>query len=64
MLKIFLSLFIFCLIGTNAFAYLGPGVGFGVIAATLGVIVAILAALISTLILFLAVVGIIVALII
>ena len=41
---IFVSI-IFCLITTSSFAYLGPGVGSGVIAATIGVIVAILAAL-------------------
>ena len=36
---------IFCLNTTSAFAYLGPGVGGGVIVATIGIIVAIFAAL-------------------
>ena len=36
---------IFSLITTSSFAYLGPGVGGGVIAATIGIIVAIFAAL-------------------
>ena len=43
--KLISSSFIFCLITTSSFAYLGPGVGGGVIAATIGVIVAIFAAL-------------------
>ena len=42
----FLLLFLI-LIPTTAYAYLGPGVGTGIIAATLGIIVAIIAALIS-----------------
>ena len=43
--KLISSSFIFCLITTSSFAYLGPGVGGGVIAATIGIIVAIFAAL-------------------
>jgi len=45
MFKLILSSFVFCLIATKSFAYLGPGVGGGAIAATIGVIVAIFAAL-------------------
>ncbi len=45
MFKLIFSSTIFCLITTHSFAYLGPGVGGGVIAATIGIIVAILAAL-------------------
>ncbi len=45
MYKLTFSSIIFCLISTSSFAYLGPGVGGGVIAATIGVIVAIIAAL-------------------
>tara|TARA_B100000035_G_C20682808_1_gene414750 strand:- start:347 stop:565 length:219 start_codon:yes stop_codon:yes gene_type:complete len=45
MFKLIFSSTIFCLITTSSFAYLGPGVGGGVIAATLGIIVAIFAAL-------------------
>ena len=45
MFKLISSSIIFCLISTSSFAYLGPGVGGGVIAATIGVIVAIIAAL-------------------
>ena len=45
MFKLIPSVIIFCLIATSSFAYLGPGVGGGVIAATLGIIVAIVAAL-------------------
>ena len=45
MFKLILSSTIFCLIATSSFAYLGPGVGGGVIAATIGIIVAIFAAL-------------------
>ena len=45
MLKLIFCLFVFCLIATSSFAYIGPGVGIGAIAATLGVIVAIFAAL-------------------
>ena len=45
MFKLVLSSFILCFICTSSFAYLGPGVGAGAIAATLGLIVAIFAAL-------------------
>ena len=45
MLKLIFSSLVFFLITTSSFAYLGPGVGGGVIAATIGVIVAIIAAL-------------------
>jgi ABC-type antimicrobial peptide transport system permease subunit len=45
MYKLIFSSIIFCLISTSSFAYLGPGVGGGVIAATIGVVVAIIAAL-------------------
>ena len=47
MFKLILSSFVFFLITTSSFAYLGPGVGGGVIAATIGVIVAIFAALLG-----------------
>ena len=45
MFKLISSLIIFCLITTSSFAYLRPGVGGGVIAASIGIIVAIFAAL-------------------
>ena len=45
MYKLILTTFLFFFITTSSFAYLGPGVGGGVIAATIGVIVAIFAAL-------------------
>ena len=45
MFKLILSSTIFCLITTSSFAYLGPGVGGGVITATIGIIVAVFAAL-------------------
>lgn len=45
MYKIIFSSLIFCLITSKSFAYLGPGIGGGVIAATIGVVIAILAAL-------------------
>jgi len=45
MFKLIFSSIIFCLITTSSFAYLGPGVGGSVIAATIGIIVAIFAAL-------------------
>ena len=45
MFKLIYSAVLFCLIVTPSFAYLGPGVGGGVIAATFGIIIAILAAL-------------------
>ena len=44
MFKLISSSVIFFLITTPSFAYLGPGVGGGVIAATIGIIVAIFAA--------------------
>ena len=43
--KLIFITIIFSLITTSSFAYLGPGVGGGVIAATIGIIVAIFAAL-------------------
>jgi len=45
MYKLTLITFLFFFITTPSHAYLGPGVGGGIIAATLGVIVAIFAAL-------------------
>jgi len=45
MLKLIYSSFIFCMIVTSSFAYLGPGLGSGVIVATISIIVAIFAAL-------------------
>lgn len=45
MFKLIFSLLVFCMIATSSFAYIGPGVGGGAIAATIGVIVAIFAAL-------------------
>ena len=45
MYKLILTTLLFFFITTSSFAYLGPGVGGGVIAATIGVIVAIFAAL-------------------
>ena len=45
MLKIILIFFYFILISNPSYAYLGPGVGGGVIAATIGIIVAIFVAL-------------------
>ena len=45
MFKLTLALFVFFLTTTSSFAYLGPGVGGGVIAATIGIIVAIFAVL-------------------
>ena len=45
MFKLIFSSIAFCIITTSSFAYLGPGVGSGVIAATFGIIVAIFAAL-------------------
>ena len=47
MFKLIFSSIIFCLIATSSFAYLGPGVGGGVITATIGIIVAIFAALLG-----------------
>ena len=45
MFKLIFSSIIFCLFSTPSFAYLGPGVGGGIIAATIGIIIAIFAAL-------------------
>ena len=45
MFKLISSLVIFCLVTTPSFAYIGPGIGGGVIAATIGIILAILAVL-------------------
>ncbi len=45
MYKLTLITLLFFSITTSSFAYLGPGVGGGVIAATMGIIVAIFAAL-------------------
>lgn len=45
MSKLISFLIVYCFITTNSFAYLGPGVGGGVITATIGIIVAIFAAL-------------------
>ncbi len=47
MLKFISISFILCLISTSSFAYIGPGVGGGVVAATIGIIVAIFAAIIG-----------------
>ena len=44
MFKLIFSSVVFCLSSTSSFAYLGPGVGGGVIAATIGLIVEIFAA--------------------
>ena len=45
MYKLILKILFFSLLSTSSYAYLGPGVGGGMIAATIGVIVAIFAAL-------------------
>ena len=45
MYKLILTILFFLFITTSSHAYLGPGVGGGVIVATIGVIVAIFAAL-------------------
>ena len=45
MYKLILIILLFFFLNTSSYAYLGPGVGGGVIAATIGLIVAILAAL-------------------
>ena len=45
MFKLIFGSIVFCLICMPSFAYLGPGVGGGFIAATIGIIVAIFAAL-------------------
>ena len=44
MYKLTLIILLFFLSTSSSFAYLGPGVGGGVIAATLGIVIAILAA--------------------
>ena len=44
-----LVLFIFFILSTNSYAYLGPGMGGGAIAATIGIVVAIFAAIFGTL---------------
>tara|TARA_B100000035_G_C20784994_1_gene458578 strand:- start:388 stop:600 length:213 start_codon:yes stop_codon:yes gene_type:complete len=45
MRQIIISFFLILFISNTSYAYLGPGIGGGVIAATLGIIVAIFAAL-------------------
>ena len=45
MYKLTLTTILFIVLSSSAYAYLGPGVGGGAIAATIGVIVAIFAAL-------------------
>ena len=45
MLKLTSYSIVFCLLTSSSFAYLGPGIGGGVIAATFGIIIAIFAAL-------------------
>ena len=45
MFKLVSGIIAFCLISTSSFAYLGPGVGGGVIAASIGIVIAIFAAL-------------------
>ncbi len=45
MLKIILIVFYFLIIANPSYAYLGPGVGGGVIAAAIGIIIAIFVAL-------------------
>ena len=45
MFKLIFSSVIFCLITTSSFAYLGPGVGGGMLVATIGIMVAIFAGL-------------------
>lgn len=45
MLKLILITFFLIIHSSPSFAYLGPGIGGGIIAATLGIIIAILAAL-------------------
>lgn len=44
MYKLISTILLFIFITTSSYAYLGPGVGGGVIAATIGIIVAIFAA--------------------
>ena len=45
MYKLIILTILFFLTNTSSFAYLGPGVGGGMIAATLGIIIAIFAAI-------------------
>ena len=45
MYKLILTTLFFLFITTSSYAYLGPGIGGGVLAATVGIIVAIFAAL-------------------
>ena len=45
MRKLTLITFLFFLLCTSSYAYLGPGIGGGVVAATIGLIVAIFAAI-------------------
>ena len=45
MFRLIVFLIIFCFTATSSFAYLGPGVGGGVIIATISIIVAIFAGL-------------------
>ena len=47
--KIFLALLSYAILSTQVFAYIGPGMGGGIIAATFGVIIAIFAALFAIL---------------
>tara|TARA_B100000963_G_scaffold308970_1_gene284704 strand:- start:397 stop:615 length:219 start_codon:yes stop_codon:yes gene_type:complete len=47
MSKLIIIFFLFNFLTTASFAYLGPGVGGGVIAATIGIIVAIFAAVVG-----------------
>ena len=43
--KLILTTFFILLINTTSYAYLGPGVGGGIIAATIGIVIAFFAAL-------------------
>ena len=47
MYKLNLIILFFLFMNTSSYAYLGPGIGGGAIAATIGIVVAILAALIG-----------------
>ena len=47
MRSVFLSLVIFSLLSKNAFAYVGPGLGLGVIGAFVGLVVAVFLAIIG-----------------
>lgn len=44
MTKVLINLSIFVIVSTPAFAYLGPGMGGGILVATLGVVIALFAA--------------------